>query len=184
MNPPILTTHVGSLPRNAMVAELLFAAERGDPVDPQSFDRTIAEAVEDAVRKQVEAGIDIVSDGEMSKISYATYIKDRVSGFDGDSKRSPPADLEQFPAFLERQARAAGRPPTPAPLRRADRADVRRAARGRSAPFRERTRGSSSGGVVHERRLPRSDRSLPAERFLSRRRCLSRSARRSDAPGI
>jgi 5-methyltetrahydropteroyltriglutamate--homocysteine methyltransferase len=110
MNPPILTTHVGSLPRNAMVTELLFAAERGDPVDSQVFDRTIAAAVDDAVRKQVEAGIDIVSDGEMSKISYATYIKDRVSGFDGDSKRSPPADLEQFPAFLERQAKSGGTP--------------------------------------------------------------------------
>ena len=58
----------------------------------------MAAAVDEAVRRQVEAGIDLVSDGEMGKISYATYIKDRISGFDGDSPRRPPADLEDFPA--------------------------------------------------------------------------------------
>jgi 5-methyltetrahydropteroyltriglutamate--homocysteine methyltransferase len=110
MTARIRTTHVGSLPRNATVADFLFTAERGDPIDRRALDEALAAAVDDAVRKQVEAGIDFVSDGEMSKISYATYIKDRVSGFDGDSKRSPPADLEQVPAFLERQARSGGTP--------------------------------------------------------------------------
>jgi 5-methyltetrahydropteroyltriglutamate--homocysteine methyltransferase len=110
MTARIRTTHVGSLPRNATVADFLFTAERGDPIDRRALDEALAAAVDDAVRKQVEAGIDLVSDGEMSKISYATYIKDRVSGFDGDSKRSPPADLEQVPAFLERQARSGGTP--------------------------------------------------------------------------
>jgi 5-methyltetrahydropteroyltriglutamate--homocysteine methyltransferase len=62
------------------------------------------------VRLQVEAGIDMVSDGEMSKISYATYIKDRITGFEGDSPRTPPADLEQFPSFLQRQAKGGGTP--------------------------------------------------------------------------
>ena len=110
MTDRILTTHVGSLPRSAAVTELVFAAERGDLVNPAQFDAVIGAAVNDAVARQVEAGIDLVSDGEMSKISYATYIKDRITGFDGDSPRTPPADLEDFPAFLERQNSGGGTP--------------------------------------------------------------------------
>ncbi len=106
----ILTTHVGSLPRSAAVTELIFAHERGDIVDAQRFDAVMAEAVDACVARQVAAGIDLVSDGEMSKISYATYIKDRISGFDGDSSRTPPADLEAFPGFLKRQAASGGTP--------------------------------------------------------------------------
>ena len=106
----ILTTHVGSLPRSSAVTDLVFAAERGDPVDSANFDTVIAAAVEDCVAKQVAAGIDLVSDGEMSKISYATYIKDRITGFDGDSPRNAPADLEDFPGFLARQASSGGTP--------------------------------------------------------------------------
>lgn len=106
----IRTTHVGSLPRSTAVTDLVFAAERGESVDAGLFDETIRAAVDETVRKQVAAGIDLVSDGEMSKISYATYIKDRISGFDGDSPRNPPADLEAFPGFLERQARGGGTP--------------------------------------------------------------------------
>jgi len=89
---------------------LLFAAEREESVDEARFDEVAAAAVEEAVRRQVAAGIDIVSDGEMSKISYATYIKDRISGFAGDSPRRAPADLEAFPSFLERQAKGGGTP--------------------------------------------------------------------------
>lgn len=110
MTGRILTTHVGSLPRSAAVTDLIFAAERGEPVDPDLFDRTMSEAVADAVEKQVASGIDIVCDGEMAKISYATYIKDRITGFDGDSPRTPPADLEMFPGFLERQSKGGGTP--------------------------------------------------------------------------
>jgi 5-methyltetrahydropteroyltriglutamate--homocysteine methyltransferase len=106
----IRTTHVGSLPRSKAVTDLVFAHERGDAIDSATFDQVITEAVDEAVRRQVEAGVDIVSDGEMSKISYATYIKDRVTGFDGDSPRTPPADLEAFPSFLERQAKGGGTP--------------------------------------------------------------------------
>ena len=106
----ILTTHVGSLPRSIAVTDLIFAAERGDPVDAVEFDAVIGAAVDDAVARQVRAGIDLVSDGEMSKISYATYIKDRITGFDGDSPRTPPADLEDFPGFLTRQAAIGGTP--------------------------------------------------------------------------
>ena len=106
----IRTTHVGSLPRSAAVTELVFAVERGDAVDDATFDRVIGAAVDDAVARQVAVGVDIVSDGEMAKISYATYIKDRITGFEGDSARTPPADLEAFPTFLERQAKGGGTP--------------------------------------------------------------------------
>ena len=106
----IRTTHVGSLPRSAAVTELVFAAERGDAVDASTFDRVVCEAVDAAVARQVAVGVDIVSDGEMAKISYATYIKDRITGFDGDSPRAPPADLEAYPSFLERQSKGGGTP--------------------------------------------------------------------------
>ncbi len=110
MTDRILTTHVGSLPRSKTVTDLVFAAERGDQIDKGEFGRVIGDAVDDVVARQVAARIDFVSDGEMSKISYATYIKDRISGFDGDSPRTPPADLEDFPNFLERQNRGGGTP--------------------------------------------------------------------------
>ena len=106
----ILTTHVGSLPRSAAVTDQVFGREQGKLADAAEFDRVIAGAVRDVVAKQVAAGVDIVSDGEMSKISYATYIKDRLTGFDGDSKRDPPADLEDFPNFLKKLAGAGGTP--------------------------------------------------------------------------
>ena len=110
MSHRVLTTHVGSLPRSAEVTELVFAAERGEAVDPERFDSVVGAAVDVVVARQVAAGIDLVSDGEMSKISYATYIKDRITGFDGDSPREPPADLEDFPSFLQRQAKGGGTP--------------------------------------------------------------------------
>lgn len=106
----ILTTHVGSLPRSAAVTELIFAHEQGEPVDAARFDAVLTKAVDACVERQVACGIDVVSDGEMAKISYATYIKDRITGFDGDSPRSPPADLEAFPSFLKRQASSGGTP--------------------------------------------------------------------------
>ncbi len=110
MTDRILTTHVGSLPRSKDVTDLVFAQERGEAVSKAQFDAVIGAAVDDVVQRQVEAGIDFVSDGEMSKISYATYIKDRITGFDGDSPRTPPKDLEMFPSFLERQAKGGGTP--------------------------------------------------------------------------
>ena len=106
----ILTTHVGSLPRPANVTELIFAKEREENVDQTEFDETIADAVRNTVARQVDCGVDIVSDGEMSKISYATYIKERISGFEGDTPRSPPRDLLDFPSFLEKLARSGGTP--------------------------------------------------------------------------
>ncbi len=106
----ILTTHVGSLPRSKSVTDLVFAKEKGEAVDQYLFDETIEKAVDSVVSRQVSSGIDVVSDGEMSKISYATYIKDRVTGFAGDSPRTPPKDLEDFPGFLKRAAQSGGTP--------------------------------------------------------------------------
>ena len=105
-----LTTHVGSLPRSQDVVDQIFARERGEPVDEATFDAIMASAVDDVVRRQVQAGIDIVSDGEMSKISYATYIKDRYTGFDGDSPRRTPADLSDYPGFLDKLRTSGGTP--------------------------------------------------------------------------
>ncbi len=104
----ILTTHVGSLPRAKAVADVLFAHEREESV--ADAPQIIAAAVRAVVARQVAAGVDLVSDGEMSKISYATYIKDRITGFAGDSPRQPPKDLEEFPGFLKRQAASGGTP--------------------------------------------------------------------------
>jgi 5-methyltetrahydropteroyltriglutamate--homocysteine methyltransferase len=108
--PRFLTTHVGSLPRSQAVVDLIFARERGEPVDEAAFEATLREAVDAVVARQVAAGIDIVSDGEMSKISYATYIKDRYTGFDGDSPRRTPADLLDYPGFMKRLASGGGTP--------------------------------------------------------------------------
>ena len=98
----ILTTHVGSLPRSQAVTDVLFARERGERTDAQPA--VITAAVEAVVRRQVEAGVDIVSDGEMSKISYATYIADRFTGFAGDTPREPGQDLVEFPGLLKKLA--------------------------------------------------------------------------------
>ncbi len=94
----ILTTHVGSLPRSQIVADLLFAREKGLPVDLKAYGKVMDEATSVILKKQKDVGIDIPSDGETSKISYATYIKDRLTGFDGDSPRNAPQDLKDFPA--------------------------------------------------------------------------------------
>jgi len=106
----IKTTHVGSLPRTQEVVDLIFARENKKPFDQAEFDKCMSSAVSTTVKKQIDAGIDIVSDGETSKISYATYVKDRYTGFSGDSERNAPADLKMFPGFLERLANEGGTP--------------------------------------------------------------------------
>ena len=108
--PHILTTHVGSLPRSQPVVDQIFARENGEPVDEDTFDAIMSAAIDACVARQVAAGVDIVSDGEMSKISYATYIKDRYTGFDGDSPRRTPADLLDFPGFMDRLRSSGGTP--------------------------------------------------------------------------
>jgi 5-methyltetrahydropteroyltriglutamate--homocysteine methyltransferase len=100
----ILTTHVGSLPRSQAVTDVLFARERDEPRDVRADDAVIGAAVTEVVRRQVATGIDVVSDGEMSKISYATYIARRFSGFAGDTPREPGQDLVEFPGLLKKLA--------------------------------------------------------------------------------
>ena len=112
----ILTTHVGSLPRSQDVVDFIFTRERGDAFDQAAFDNCMTAAVSETVRKQKDAGVQIVSDGETSKISYATYVKDRYTGFDGDSPRNAPADLKKFPTFLKRLAADGGTPKYARPM--------------------------------------------------------------------
>ena len=112
----IKVTHVGSLQRTQAVVDFIFARERGEDYDENAFDDCMTEACAETVRKQVEAGVDIVSDGETSKISYATYVKDRYSGFSGDSPRNAPGDLKLFPSFLERIANEGGTPQYARPM--------------------------------------------------------------------
>jgi 5-methyltetrahydropteroyltriglutamate--homocysteine methyltransferase len=98
----ILTSHVGSLPRSQEVVDFLFTQDRGESYDQSAFDAAMQKGVEEVVAKQAECGIDVVSDGETSKISYATYIRHRLTGFEGDSSRPTPQDLDDFPAFRDR----------------------------------------------------------------------------------
>jgi 5-methyltetrahydropteroyltriglutamate--homocysteine methyltransferase len=97
-----LTTHTGSLPRPDDLVRAMYAREEGVPVDAQALERRVASAVAEVVTKQVEAGIDIVDDGEMSKPSYATYVKDRLSGFGGSGNTFVYQDLVGFPNLARR----------------------------------------------------------------------------------
>tara|TARA_B110000091_G_scaffold189682_1_gene212343 strand:- start:334 stop:1458 length:1125 start_codon:yes stop_codon:yes gene_type:complete len=116
MTKSILTTHVGSLPRSQKVVDLIFAKENKQDFCQQEFDQVMSAHVDNCVDKQLQAGIDIVSDGETSKISYATYVKDRYTGFSGDSERNAPADLKLFPDFLEQLAKSGGTPQYKRPM--------------------------------------------------------------------
>lgn len=119
-----LTTHVGSLPRGEEVSAMLLAKDKGELQDQATFDACMAQVTKDVVARQVEAGIDVVSDGETSKVGYATYIKDRLTGFEGSSPRRVPADLTMYPRYMKKIA-------TPA---------KRRASCGHAAPGRSRSR--------------------------------------------
>ena len=106
----IKTTHVGSLPRSNELSDLLFKKDKQEKIDINNFDEIVKRDVKKIVEKQINLGIDFISDGEMSKISYATYVKDRIEGFSGESERKAPQDLDDFPTFKERIARSGGTP--------------------------------------------------------------------------
>jgi 5-methyltetrahydropteroyltriglutamate--homocysteine methyltransferase len=106
----ILTTHTGSLPRPGELVDMLLVREAGQDIDQRRFDSVVQQAVADVVQKQAAIGLDIVSDGEMSKVSYATYVADRLTGFESHTEvsRSLPADLDDFPEFAETHRKRVG----------------------------------------------------------------------------
>lgn len=106
----IATTHAGSLPRPAALIPLLQAREQDADYDHPRLEGALDEAVVEIVTRQREIGIDLVSDGEMAKIDYATYVKDRLAGFEGEGPLRRPADLEQFPGYKEQLKKTRGLP--------------------------------------------------------------------------
>ena len=110
MKSKILTTHVGSLPRSQELSELIFSKDNKEIFDELNFNLVVKKNVENVVKKQLDIGLDIISDGEMSKISYATYIKERMSGFSGESERKAPADLDDYPDYTNKIAKSGGTP--------------------------------------------------------------------------
>ena len=107
-NDRILTTHVGSLPRYGKLADVLAASLKdNNPPDPATVNALAGEAVADVCRRQQEVGVDVMSDGEQSKVGFATYIRERLTGFEPRSdrivKRQPPQDMVDFPDFLQAQ---------------------------------------------------------------------------------
>src|SRR5438093_5610574 len=97
-----LTTHTGSLPRPEDLIRMMYAKEEGVPVDAAALSLRVGAAVGEVVRKQTAAGVDVINDGEMSKPSYATYIKDRLSGFGGSGNTFVYQDLADFPNLAKR----------------------------------------------------------------------------------
>src|SRR6188508_2160088 len=105
----IEVTHVGSLPRGDELTALLLAKDHGKPYDAAEFDRAVQNAVEDAVKKQVAAGVTIVSDGELGKVGYSTYVTERLTGFGGHVDRKPALDMAAHPALAKKLAAIMGR---------------------------------------------------------------------------
>ncbi|HLK50828.1 MAG TPA: cobalamin-independent methionine synthase II family protein [Bryobacteraceae bacterium] len=113
----ILTTHVGSLPRPQDVVDCLRAQDAGERYDEAKFDEVMRRAVADAVGKQTEAGLDIVNDGEMAKIGYATYMRHRLTGFElGEVPRATPQDLDDYPDYRDKIAAAGDTPKYKRPI--------------------------------------------------------------------
>src|ERR1044071_1417506 len=97
-----LTPHIGSLPRSEELVQIMFAREDGIPLDRAALEARVVEAVDAVVARQLEAGVDIINDGEMSKPSYATYVKDRLGGFGGTGNSFLFADVEAYPITTPR----------------------------------------------------------------------------------
>jgi 5-methyltetrahydropteroyltriglutamate--homocysteine methyltransferase len=113
----ILTTHTGSLARPPELLQMLLAREEGQPVDANVFDAAVRRAVTETVQRQVETGLDIVNDGEQSKISFATYVRERLHGFGGaDEPRPTSLEAREFPEYAARRAFPYRRPACNAPI--------------------------------------------------------------------
>jgi 5-methyltetrahydropteroyltriglutamate--homocysteine methyltransferase len=104
----ILTTHVGSMPRPQPLVDMLLRKDHGEAYDEAEYGRVIHDAVAAVVKRQVDAGVDVPSDGEASKVSYSTYMMDRLTGFGGDNKRKVALDLAPYPEFREKMSRMTG----------------------------------------------------------------------------
>jgi 5-methyltetrahydropteroyltriglutamate--homocysteine methyltransferase len=153
-----LTTHTGSLPRPDDLIRMMYAKEEGVPIEPAALAARVREAVAEVVRKQVTAGVDVVNDGEMSKPSYATYIKDRLAGFGGTGNTFVYQDLTEFPNLAKRVFGDPGRSRRKTPacnaaisVRDADaaRTDVDNLKTAiASAPTREAFMSAASPGVI------------------------------------
>src|SRR5712664_1416410 len=97
----ILTTHVGSLPRNEKLSDLLLRQEAGETFDTKEMAAEMDKAVGHVVERQLAAGIDIGNDGEQQRVGFQTYVPQRMSGFGGESKRRRSRDYEEFPELVE-----------------------------------------------------------------------------------
>jgi 5-methyltetrahydropteroyltriglutamate--homocysteine methyltransferase len=124
----ILTTHTGSLPRPDELVTMLYAKEKGELSDETAFHKRVRAATNEVVQKQLEAGVDVVNDGEVGKIGYSTYVKDRLTGFDGEAGPLRSADVLEFPSFARRVYRLTGvkRPACTGPVTYKDRAALQR----------------------------------------------------------
>lgn len=122
----ILTTHTGSLPRPDDLVTMLYAQDKGELRDRQAFAARVRTAVAEIVRKQVECGVDVVNDGEAGKIGYATYVKDRLTGFEGKAAPVRAADVLEFPEYARRVTRVTSqRPACTGPIRYKDKESLR-----------------------------------------------------------
>jgi 5-methyltetrahydropteroyltriglutamate--homocysteine methyltransferase len=102
----ILTTHTGSLPRPDDLVTMLYARDKGELQDQAAFEARVRTAVAEVVRRQIDSGVDIVNDGEAGKVGYSTYVKDRLTGFEGEAAPVRAADLLEFPEYARRVFRA------------------------------------------------------------------------------
>ncbi len=107
--PFIDTTHVGSLPRSMKLAEMLIAKDHHESVDPAEFDALVESEIRDALKHQIDSGVSIVSDGELGKVGYSTYMTERLSGFgDAHITRKPARDLAERPELAKKLAKIMG----------------------------------------------------------------------------
>jgi 5-methyltetrahydropteroyltriglutamate--homocysteine methyltransferase len=152
----ILTTHTGSLPRPADLTATLEALDAGTFPDPSAFDDRVTRAVAEVVRKQVEAGVDVVSDGEQGKVGYSTYVRHRLTGFEGQSTVAVRADWADFPEAAARYGRSTvSRPACTGPIEWRDRGAVQkdianlRAAAAAARPADVFMTAASPGVIAH-----------------------------------
>jgi len=104
----ILTTHTGSLPRTTELSSLLVAREKKKPFDQADLDRELDRALHLVIDKQIDAGLDIINDGEVPKVGFSTYVTERMTGFGGQGMRKTPLDTQKFPDYADFAARQIG----------------------------------------------------------------------------